>query len=365
MHVLLGAISLWSCIVCSLAQDMSTVFEQSPFNRLKIEWGVSGRKGKRDDMQDAYAVQSRDDQIIFSLYDGHGGADAAIIAADKLPNEIFKHGECIAYPCIDRAIENSGHTSGTTAVTARIVPQDNGNYELVLAWVGDSRAVLVHEDGLPSMETVDHKPGNYFEKMRIKRAGGRIYSQIYQACDGREKKILRVARKTVADCNVSEQGRCAGGISLTRALGDARWPNAIISPNPEIFSCILSPGHDGYLILASDGLWDKLSSNRAERIVSRMYPCFESMDSERMKQLADDDEACHQDGEQTHEAGSAISAIFAARALRDIAYHAASSDNITAMVVRFMWEQKHGAAHDGFQGPTAVQELGGTACCIL
>ena len=361
MFLTVIAASLSCGSIVAFAQDVATLLTHQRQNVLRTEWGVSGRKGKRDVMEDAYAVQESDEQMLFALFDGHRGTDAALTAARLLPDKIFKHGEHIAYVAVDEAIEQSGSQSGAAAVTARIIPQDNGRYELLLAWAGDSRAVLADEFGFPRSETIDHKPGEPSEQERIMQAGGAIYRRAYRASDGTCKEMYRVARpfKDPADTYTT------GGLSLSRALGDAQWSNDIISPVPDVLTCTLKPGADGYLILASDGFWDTVSTAQASHIVARAYTLFKCMDQASVDRLADDSDAGCKDGQPTHEAGSGVSAILAARALRDVAYNSGSTDNITAMVVRFIWEQEQTSKHSGYEDTTPLQEFGGLQCCML
>lgn len=365
--IVLVATGLWSCMVFSFASDAATALVQKKARDLKIEWGVSGRKGMRKEMQDAFAVQSENGQIVFSLYDGHGrgGAEAAFAAASFLPHEIIIKGEELAYPLVDNHIERSGCTAGTTAVSARVLPRDDDTYDLILAWAGDSRAVLCCNNGLPHLETIDHKPEDLVEQERILNAGGVIYRHVFKMQNGQRKSLLRVSHPVADGCQHVPDNRRISGLSFTRALGDAKWSNILISPEPEIITTVMQPGQEGYLILGSDGLWDTVSTDEAAHIVSRACPLFESLDAASIERLEDDDDACAKDNESTEEAGSAASAILTARALRDAAYNHGSSDNITALVVRFIWEKKHDVAYDGFEDSVALQDFGGLVCCVL
>lgn len=350
-------IGLWCSIVCASAKDVARCLQK---NVLKIEWGVSGRRGKRPAMEDTYAVlSSPSGQALFSVYDGHGGLEAAYTAACNLPTYIFAHGEATAFPRVDELMEQSGCTTGTTAVTARVIPQSNGTYQLLLAWAGDSRAVLASSSGLMHLATVDHKPENQSEQQRIQHAGGTVYRHRYVSRSGHVRSTLRVAKPVIKGCKPS------GGLSLTRALGDAEWPNEIISPDPEILSYTLEPGVDGYLILACDGLWDKVSSSLASQYAHAACSYVQALGEEEVLGLMSDEVACAKDGHPTHEAGTAVAVILAARALRDAAFNAESSDNITAMVVRFLWEQEHEDPQPTQEKPPCDNEPKVMPCCVL
>ena len=56
---------------------------------------------------------------------------------------------------------------GSTAVTALVLGQ-----KLYVAWVGDSRALLLNSSNRVTWASVDHKPNRPDEMERVKKAGG-------------------------------------------------------------------------------------------------------------------------------------------------------------------------------------------------
>jgi len=128
---------------------------------------------------------------------------------------------------------------GTTAVFAVRLHSLN---RLLVANVGDSRGVLCNSRGMTVPLSVDHKPQSPTEHKRIKKEGGFI----------KWNGVWRV-----------------GGILATsRALGDAFLKDKrFITAEPDILSFDLGEHQPQFIILATDGLWDTLSSEEAVKMV--------------------------------------------------------------------------------------------------
>lgn len=137
--------------------------------------------------------------------------------------------------------------SGTTAVTA-LRRGDN----LYVANVGDSRCVLAREAGgkLQSVEmSDDHKPDRKDEKERILRNRGAV------------EPIRGFNGRFVGPCRVWTQKQVAGGLAVSRAIGDFSMEKAGVCPDPEIKQTKLSNA-DKFLVLASDGVWEHMSNQQ-------------------------------------------------------------------------------------------------------
>lgn len=118
---------------------------------------------------------------------------------------------------------------GSTAVVAILSPE-----HIIVANCGDSRAVL-SRGGRAIPLSVDHKPDRSDELARIEAAGGRVI-------------FLNGAR-------------VEGILAMSRAIGD-KYLKPVVIAEPEITFTKREP-EDECLILASDGLWDVLSSDLA------------------------------------------------------------------------------------------------------
>jgi len=134
-----------------------------------------------------------------------------------------------------------GWDVGSTACAAVITKE-----QVYVANVGDSRCVL-SKKGLAVDLSVDHKPNTPREKARIEAAGLDI-----------------------------EDGRVKGELNLSRALGDLRFKNnsrlcstqQAVTAVPDVACVDLQPEHD-FLIIASDGIFDVLSSQEVVHFVRK------------------------------------------------------------------------------------------------
>jgi len=132
---------------------------------------------------------------------------------------------------------------GSTAVAVVVYESDEGHRTLLSANVGDSRAVL-SRNGRAVELTRDHKPNDEKEKARIMALGETI--EWDQDC-----KVHRVRN-----------------LSLARAIGD-RYAKPAVSPEVEIQHFPVSEDQDEFVVIASDGLWDVMSSQDAVTFVHR------------------------------------------------------------------------------------------------
>ena len=76
---------------------------------------------------------------------------------------------------------------------------------------------------------MDHKATDANEIARVKSIGGKINNH-----------------------------RVAGGLAITRALGDHAYKKYGVSGSPHVVRTVLKPTNK-YLIIASDGVWDVVS----------------------------------------------------------------------------------------------------------
>ena len=141
---------------------------------------------------------------------------------------------------------------GSTAVAVILHESDDGTRTLLSANVGDSRAILSRKGKAVEL-TRDHKPNDEREKRRILAMGETI--------------------EWDAECMVHR----VRNLSLARAIGD-RYAKPAVSPEVEIQHFPVSEEDDEFIVLASDGLWDVMTSqdvvsfvnNYIENEVSRM-----------------------------------------------------------------------------------------------
>lgn len=147
-------------------------------------------------------------------------------------------------------------TSGTTASVLFVM---NGKY--YTGHVGDSRIVLGRSDSFNRWSsypmTRDHKPESPKERKRIEDAGGQVMIK---------SGIGRVVwKRPKLNCDISFD--VIPFLAVARSLGDLWSLNTqldtfVVSPEPDVHCVPINP-LDRCLVLASDGLWNMVSSRKA------------------------------------------------------------------------------------------------------
>jgi serine/threonine protein phosphatase PrpC len=141
--------------------------------------------------------------------------------------------------------------SGTTAVATMLCGQ-----VAFTAWAGDSRAIIGRGKGpnaYPVELTHDQKPSRTDEKKRVRAQGGRVT---------RWKKNIGPLRVWLPDDWIP-------GLAMTRSVGDTVLSQYGVVPTPEVTVCELGP-KDQFIVLASDGVWEFMSSGDVTAFVARM-----------------------------------------------------------------------------------------------
>lgn len=251
--------------------------------------GFAETIGKRPTMEDALTLygefRERKNQDLFCVFDGHGGSEASKFVAKHLPHllaDSLEKNEENPFEClkssflsVNEKLKKEEISGGTTALVALFLEET-----IYIANCGDTRAVLYNGEKTIRC-SIDHKPGLEKEEKRIKELGGKITFDV--------DKFGNIV------------SRVNGQLSVSRALGDFNI-HPFVTAEPDIHEPIsLKELKDNsFLILACDGLWDLVTDEEAVNIVSGIN------DPEK-----------------------------AACKLRDIAYTTGSTDNITAIVIRF------------------------------
>ncbi|XP_012936291.1 uncharacterized protein LOC101861112 [Aplysia californica] len=199
-----------------------------------------------NDLNSLFDLKDNPSQAYFSVFDGHGGLEAADYAATHLHMHLVRDGQFDldpasamkqAYKMTDmRFLEKAARENlrcGTTGVSALI--RDS---HLYLGWLGDSQALLVRA-GQPLQIMNPHKPEREDERRRIEDLGGCV---LYFGA-----------------------WRVNGNISVSRAIGDAPHKPFICS-DADVTTVTLT-GEEEYLVLACDGLWDVLSPAEVTQVV--------------------------------------------------------------------------------------------------
>ncbi|KAH8263272.1 hypothetical protein KR044_006681 [Drosophila immigrans] len=203
-----------------------------------------------------YELKNHADARFFGVFDGHSGALSACYVTSQIPQllahqlqrlpaaevnnvDFYRNAFETAFLQADERFAHKRITSGTTAVCALIT---GGNKQLYIAWVGDSKALLVGKR--TQLQLVKpHKPESPDERRRIELSGGTV---IHAQGQWRVNGILNV-------------GRSIGDYSLEAVIAE-----------PDFVDVPLSEAHD-FLVLGSDGLWDHVEESF---IVDTVYDCL-------------------------------------------------------------------------------------------
>lgn len=223
---------------------------------------LASRRGTRHRMEDGYGIITNihgdSTQSFFGVFDGHGGMAAMNFVSEKLGNNIvsalervkeddeegkFETAIKVGYMNTDREFLSQGLSSGTCAATVLL-----RNGELYASNVGDCRVVM-SKKGIANVLTSDLRPEREDERIRIENMGG------YVSC---HNGVWRVQ----------------DSLAISRAIGDANMKEWIIS-EPETRKIQLDRDCE-FLIMASDGLWDKVSNQEAVDVVMKHSSSMQS-----------------------------------------------------------------------------------------
>lgn len=224
-----------------------------------LSWGSFATCGRRETMEDTHFLlphMHNEDIHVFGIFDGHRGAAAAEFSARALPRflqalssfsspidalkEAFVKTDIGFREELDfcrkskKVIQKDWHP-GCTAAAVLIVRN-----KLFVANAGDCRTILCRA-GCPVVLSKDHVASCLEERERVINAGGQVKWQ-------------------VDDWRVGP-----AALQVTRSIGDDDLKPAVTA-EPEISETILS-AEDEYLVMASDGLWDVLSSAEVVSII--------------------------------------------------------------------------------------------------
>lgn len=224
-------------------------------------------QGSRDYMEDlslsthaSFLFQGKRYPLgVVAVFDGHGGSDAAEFARANIAYHLqaaFEQEqeeetwEKKIFLALKRAFIKLDHDyqgeNGTTAV----VPVLLGD-RIWIANVGDSRAILIDKNGNIVQATEDAKPEIPKHSKKVRGLGGIV-------CYDQEELTYRVN-------NV---------LSMARAIGDkkilGKSGKRCILPNPKITCFPLDQFLGGFLVMASDGLFEVASTNEVGQTILQM-----------------------------------------------------------------------------------------------
>ena len=272
--------------------------------------GCHALQGDKSYQEDRAVAARLGSHLYAAVFDGHVGDTAAEFCRTHVHAELatqLQQAPAAAGAALSNALKVANEAflasdpddaSGTTACVLLLSPTNGGGAAdgeppcalLHVANIGDSRAVLFTEGSGVEQLTTDHKPDDDAEYARIEAAGG----SIFDAEDGQGGRVVGPDNCSMLAC--------------ARSVGDRLFK----STSPPLVPCEADVGERvvrvgsgsaaGFALVASDGVWEVLTNERACEVVRAALD-------------------------------SGASADAAAAALCDAALAAGSEDNISAAVL--------------------------------
>jgi len=234
----------------------------------KLGIGICCKKGLKPESpnQDSFSLHYITNLFsLFGVYDGHGpsGHDVSQFVKEILPKLFFQHSKRAADPevalrdafikcqeLIEMQSADKSFDASMSGCTVTMVYRPHNEKSLVVAHVGDSRAVLGRLGGEALDLTIDHKPNLPKEKERIESRGGRV------VFDG------------FYNHRVFAKGAMYPGLNMSRALGDLLAHKvAGLSEVPDVQLVNIDPSRDKTVLLCTDGVWEFIDSAEAVKVV--------------------------------------------------------------------------------------------------
>jgi len=221
--------------------------------------GGSAHKINQDRGLALWPFKEKEVDGLFGVYDGHGriGQEVSEYVIQTLPHVVADMmdgeedvGEVLrqAYVSVDQTLADNvdAGVSGTTAVTCFV-----RNNHIWIANAGDSRAVICRKKpkgGFTAVDlSVDQKPDTPAEMRRILQMGGHVTPA---GANGSPSRVWHNLR----------------GLAMARSIGDHHAATVGVIAEPEITE--YDVGEDDFgLIIASDGVWELLTSEQVTDIV--------------------------------------------------------------------------------------------------
>ena len=207
-----------------------------------------------------------ENQFFIGVCDGHGenGHFVSSYISKCLPNFLLDASDKNIISSFNTLNQNLVENtkidctlSGSTCTSIIINPE-----KIISINLGDSRTVLAKYENNNYVTinlSTDHKPNISTEKKRILMNGGRI-KPFY---DEKTKKFLGPDRIWLREDDIP-------GLAMTRSFGDSIAHTVGVISEPEIKRYDFT-GNEKFIIIASDGIWEYISSEECVNIVKKFY----------------------------------------------------------------------------------------------
>jgi serine/threonine protein phosphatase PrpC len=175
-------------------------------------------------------------------------------------------------PRVSRPRRSTGADDGTTAVVACVFGARPGELRCMLAWAGDSTALLRRADGAVVRLTTPHTAEQPEERARLLAAGGELRRgrALLRRGDGRHVSLAMT--RAIGDFEEDDAPRGQSENALAPPTHPrALRPSAAVTAAPDVVWLSLS-SRDAALILCSDGVTDVLRDAAVAAAAARRAP---------------------------------------------------------------------------------------------
>ena len=271
---------------------------QSP----NTEW-MSGGRNKSLKGEDRWMTMSSvivGEQVEFALVaDGHGGKTAAVAVCDTFVTRVLALASDASASALDEAVsqvyqqvhDEVCETCGCSGTTLTVIAFNIARGELQAWNVGDSLALLVHDDGHAVISKSFRLADNPEEQERVVGLGAKLGRALNAdglpggplrawpgGLAGALDPFIQAAPLTVPCCphpcpalllptltHTYLLATCSCAGAVTRTIGDNDCKN-FVSAEPYHVAPIVPP-NGGAVVICSDGVWDHLRPESVAQIV--------------------------------------------------------------------------------------------------
>jgi len=219
-----------------------------------------GSKGASENQGNFSITCFRSGYTLACVFGGHG-PDGHVVSSRAAQTIPFFISKSLAFPhdmpaALVEAFENSQDELLMHALANSWDVQASGSEAVAAVWkdstvwtanVGDCHCMIASAStGAVLFRTTSQKPHHNLERTRVEVAGGEVRST---APPGRH--VL---------CRVFVKGADYPGLATARTLGDLCVKDLGVIATPEVHETTIDPGDLPMVVLASNGVWDVLSS---------------------------------------------------------------------------------------------------------
>ncbi|XP_073053412.1 probable protein phosphatase 2C 35 [Primulina eburnea] len=263
-----------------------------PSHNFRLEYSVLTQRGYYPETpdkenQDSYCVRTNirgnPNVHFFGVFDGHGlfGTRCSNFVKDRLVEILSDDVGLLddpvksystAFLATNSELHNSDiddNMSGTTAITAIVIGD-----KLYVANVGDSRAVLAVKEGdrvVAQDLSYDQTPFRKDECDRVKLCGARVLS-VDQVEGLKDPGIQSWGDEETEGGDPPRlwvQDGMYPGTAFTRSVGDSTAEKIGVVADPEVSMVQLTPSNHPFFVVASDGVFEFLSSQTVVDMVNK------------------------------------------------------------------------------------------------